>query len=118
MNLIQTIVMNKLFIILGAFFLSIIVSNASAQGCSDAGFCTMGAMKPDQKFEKKANIKLRSLEISHYYGLTRFKDAIFVYTADFGFSFGKKMQGQIKLPYQRTQGVLANTGGLSDISLA
>jgi hypothetical protein len=110
--------MNKLVLILSSLFVCLANTNILSQGCSDAGFCTMGAMKPDQKFEKKGNIKLRSVEVSHYYGLTRFKDKIFVYTADFGFAFGKKMQGQVKLPYQRTQGVLANKGGLSDISLS
>jgi hypothetical protein len=39
-----------------------------SQGCSDAGFCTMGAMKPDQPFNKKIEVRLRSMEISFYRG--------------------------------------------------
>ncbi len=41
---------------------------AFAQGCSDAGFCTMGAMKPDQDYSKKVDFKLRSLELNYYHG--------------------------------------------------
>ena len=93
-------------------------SFAQGQGCSDAGFCTMGAMKPDQKFEKKLNFKLRSVEISHYYGLTRFNDKIFAYTVDLTLGISPKTQAQIKLPYQRVSGPMAETHGLGDISLS
>ena len=48
----------------------------SAQGCSDAGFCTMGAMKPDQHFNRRVQIKLRSIEVAQYVGLTRFDDVV------------------------------------------
>ncbi len=34
------------------------------QGCSSAGFCTMGALKADQKFGIGKSIKLNYVEIS------------------------------------------------------
>lgn len=55
---------------------------AAAQGCSDAGFCTMGAMKPDQPFNKKVEFKLRSMEFSFYRGTTTTSPIIYVATAD------------------------------------
>jgi hypothetical protein len=91
---------------------------AQAQGCSDAGFCTMGAMKPDQKFHKKANFKLRAIEISQYYGYTKFDDHIVATNIDFNIGIGKKNTLQFKLPYQMVYGPLANTAGLGDISLS
>jgi hypothetical protein len=87
------------------------------QGCSDAGFCTMGAMKPDQPFNKKVELKLRSMEISFYRGSTSLTPVIYVATADLNFSLNSKTAFQIKLPYQGITGRLANTSGMGDISL-
>jgi len=88
-----------------------------AQGCSDAGFCTMGAMKPDQPFNKKIQMKLRSMEISFYRGTTTLTPIIYVATADMNFSLNDKTSFQIKLPYQMVEGRLASTSGMGDISL-
>ncbi len=90
---------------------------AFSQGCSDAGFCTMGAMKPDQPFNKKLAIKLRSIEIGFYRGTTPLTPIIYVATADFNFSLNSKTAFQVKLPYQAVRGQLANTSGVGDISL-
>ena len=91
--------------------------NAFGQGCSDAGFCTMGAMKPDQPYNKKMPIKLRSMEVSFYRGTTTLTPIIYVANIDASFSVGKKNSLQVKLPYQAVQGRLANTSGVGDISL-
>ena len=90
-----------------------------AQGCSDAGFCTMGALKPDQGYSKRASVKLRSIEFSQYIGVTRFKDIIFNYTVDFNIAVGRsdKTTVQVKMPYTYVEGVLKNTHGLGDLSL-
>ncbi len=89
-----------------------------AQGCSDAGFCTMGAMKPDQPFNKKIPVKLRSMEISFYRGTTTLSPVVYVTTADMSFNLlDNKTFVQLKLPYQSVSGNFGNTGGLSDISL-
>jgi hypothetical protein len=88
------------------------------QGCSDAGFCTMGAMKPDQPFNKKVPIRLRSMEISFYRGKTTLTPVVYVATADASFSlFDQKTTFQVKLPFQAVTGNFGNTSGLSDISL-
>jgi hypothetical protein len=87
------------------------------QGCSDAGFCTMGAMKPDQPYNKKVPIKLRSMEVSFYRGTTKLTPIVYVANIDASFSVGKKNSFQVKLPYQAVAGRLANTSGIGDISL-
>lgn len=92
-------------------------THSIAQGCSDAGFCTMGAMKPDQPFNKKVQLKLRSMEISFYRGTTTLTPIIYVATADMNFSLTSRTSFQVKLPYQMVKGRLANTSGLGDISL-
>lgn len=91
--------------------------NIFSQGCSDAGFCTMGAMKPDQHFNKKINLKLRSMEMGFYRGDTRLTPIIYSATADLNFSLNSKNTFQVKLPYQWVVGQLGKTKGLGDVSL-
>jgi hypothetical protein len=88
-----------------------------SQGCSDAGFCTMGAMKPDQPYNKKIKFKLRSMEISFYRGTTTLTPIVYMATADMNFSIGKKYTFQLKVPFQFVEGQLAKTSSLSDLSL-
>lgn len=89
-----------------------------AQGCSDAGFCSMGALRSDQKFSRRINFKLRSVEVGQYVGMTRFKDYILATTAEATFGFNAYNYVHVKLPYQTTLGQLANVSGLSDVSLS
>ena len=51
-------------------FTCFVSTQALSQGCSDAGFCTMGAMKPDQPYNKRLAVRLRSMEMSFYRGTT------------------------------------------------
>src|SRR5258708_15290664 len=90
---------------------------AHSQGCSDAGFCTMGAMKPDQPFNKKIRVKLRSMELSFYRGTTTLTPIVYVATADMNFSLNRKTTFQLKVPFQHIEVRLAKTSALSDLSL-
>jgi hypothetical protein len=89
---------------------------AMGQGCSDAGFCTMGAMRPNQSFNSQKAIKLRSVEFLQYVGVTKFKDVILTSLVDINVSVGKRGSIQLKLPYTFVSGSLGYTSGLSDIS--
>ncbi len=102
-------------------FLILIVISASfsalSQGCSDAGFCTMGALKPDQPFNKKLQFKLRSMELSFYRGTTTTTPVIYVATADLNFGITQKSSFQVKLPYMMVRnGNLGETQGATDLS--
>ena len=90
----------------------------SAQGCSDAGFCTMGAMRPDQSFNKKVKIRLRSIEVSYYRGKTTLSPMINVANLDATVGITNNLGLQFKIPYFRVNGNFANTKGLGDISLS
>lgn len=96
----------------------LVFSTNFSQGCSDAGFCTMGAMRPDQHFGNKTKIRLKSFEISQYMGISRFQDVINSTTAEFNILFNKNWNGQIKLPFYYMQGPLGSNKGLSDISIS
>ena len=108
--------------VIGIFLITVcsltISKQAFAQGCSDAGFCTMGAMRPDQAYSKRLDIKLRSLEINFYRGSSLLTPIIYVTTADFNFSINNKNFAQIKLPYQTATGSLGTLSGMGDISIS
>jgi hypothetical protein len=77
----------------------------------------MGALKPDQPFNKKVEFKLRSMEVSFYRGKTTLTPMVYVATADFNFSLNEKNAFQIKVPYQYVKGNFGTANSLSDISL-
>ncbi len=77
----------------------------------------MGAMKPDQPFNKKLQLRLNAVELSFYRGTTTLTPVIYVATADLSFQLNSKNSFQVKLPYQAVTGRLANTSGMGDISL-
>ena len=109
--------MKNCFLIVFTFSI-VTFSSAWSQGCSDAGFCTMGAMKPDQPFHKNIPIKLRSMEVSFHRGKTILSPVVFVGTLDINFNIvDDKTFFQVKLPYQAVKGNFGKTSGLSDISL-
>ena len=89
-----------------------------SQGCSDAGFCTMGAMKPDQAYSKNINFKLRSIEISQYRGTTTLSPVIFVTNLDASIGITDRLGFQFKLPYQWTSGNFGTSSGIGDLSLS
>lgn len=97
--------------------LLVALSETFSQGCSDAGFCTMGAMKPDQPFSKKISMRLRSMELSFYHATTITTVRISSITADLNFGLNDKYSLQVKIPYLIANGRFAQTSGLSDISL-
>lgn len=104
-------------ILLSAALTLLVCGYVAAQGCSDAGFCTMGAMKPDQPFNKKIEFRLRSMELSFYRATTTLTPIIMVATADLNFGINRKTFLQVKLPYQTASGSLGSTSGPGDISL-
>ncbi len=91
-----------------------------AQGCSDAGFCTMGAMKPDQHLKTQRTAKLLSMQVSQYVARTKFEDYICATTLEANIALGStnKNSMQVKLPYMVIFNFLENTQGLGDISLS
>jgi hypothetical protein len=105
----------RIKVILISLFLS---GQALAQGCSDAGFCTMGAMKPDQAYSNKIDFKLRSIELSYYKGNTTTSAVVAVTNLDVSFGITEKTGFQIKLPYQWTSGSLGKAAGMGDVSLS
>ncbi|WMN10930.1 hypothetical protein QYS49_36550 [Marivirga salinae] len=108
-------VKHKLLIFFTLFYLPYL---GFSQGCSDAGFCTMGAMKPAQDFNKKIPVKLRSIGLTLYEGQTNTSPIIRAAIVDFGLLIAGEYDLQVKVPYMRVDGNFASTSGLGDISLS
>lgn len=96
------------------------------QGCSDAGFCTMGAMRPNQKFNKSLNLKIRTIEYTSYGGVADFKlgtpsrkiyDYFSSQMVDANIGISEKAVVQLKLPINSTIGNLDTKTGLSDLTV-
>ena len=87
------------------------IEKLPGQGCSDAGICTLGSsLKKDQTFDRF------SFAINQSLGSGEQKVNVYNTQIEISKSVFKKAQIQLKLPYIFTQGNLAKTQGLGDIS--
>lgn len=113
--------MKKIFL---TILLLIIGLEGFSQGCSDAGFCTMGAMRPDQNYRTESLIKLKAIEFNQYRGKTTLSPVVWVTTLDVTVGINTRNFIQIKIPYQHISGKLTKFGdneavnGMGDISLS
>ncbi|MFY0686085.1 MAG: hypothetical protein JXQ90_02920 [Cyclobacteriaceae bacterium] len=108
--------MVKKILLLGPMVLFTIL--AVGQGCSDAGFCTMGAMRPDQHYNKRVVLKLRSLEYNYYRGQSTLTPIITAHTLEFNASLLEKNTVQLKVPYMFVDGSMGKNNGIGDISIS
>jgi hypothetical protein len=107
--------MRKFFLLLFfLFFYQLLL----AQGCSDAGFCTMGAMRPNQHFRPRLNIRLRSVEVTQYYAHTKFGDNILSRIVDLNLGISRKTSIHLKVLHTDVWGRLPTNRGFGDISLS
>jgi len=101
-----------------AILFSLYFQASFSQGCSDAGFCTMGAMRPDQHQAKSFNLKLNAMEFTQHFGATEFGDYLLSYIVDADFTINPKTTFHFKLPYTIIFNRMPTTNGLGDISLS
>lgn len=78
----------------------------------------MGAMRPDQEYNKNLDVKLRSVEITGYRGKSLLSPVIYSVSANVNVSLTDRMTFQVKVPYQAVQGNFGKTNGMSDLSLS
>ena len=104
------------FLLISFYFLTMTVT--VSQGCSDAGFCTMGAMRPDQAYNKRIDFRLRSIEYNFYRGKSNTSAIIYAHTVELNASLGTRNTVQFKIPYMHINGNLGNNQGIGDISIS
>lgn len=101
------------------FFLLFLYSlRVFPQGCSDAGFCTMGAMRPDQHKSQHLNLRLNALEFTQHFGATKFGDYLLSYIVDADFALNAKSTLHFKLPYTFVFNKLPLVHGVGDFSFS
>ncbi|MEM9896178.1 MAG: hypothetical protein AAF789_07385 [Bacteroidota bacterium] len=108
--------MRYVIVLAASFFL--LSGTVFSQGCSDAGFCTMGAMKPDQNFNRQLNLKLRTISFQYYRGKSTASVVVDSWTMEAVIGLNDLSSVQIKVPYQMTEGRLGSNQGIGDISLS
>ena len=116
-----TNILKKIFHNICLMILSILLflpSKSVAQGCSSAGFCTMGVLKADQKFSSIRNLKLNYIEFNQLVAFSGLGEDIHATTIDAAFSMGEKNQLQVRIPYVFVNGPFANTRGVGDVYIA
>jgi hypothetical protein len=95
------------------FLLFFGISNSQAQGCSDAGFCSMG-----NGFKNQEEYIKNNLEVGLVYGVGEENTTIFsqyaTYTRDLSDSFAMSL----KLTSAFANGDLGSNGGLGDVFLS
>lgn len=96
-----------------------VAASTLAQGCSDSGFCTMGALRPDQPYSERVKIKLHSIEITQHLGTTKYGDWIHASFVDANFTIGKKNSFQLRAPaYMVIGGNMPTVRGWGDTYLS
>jgi len=95
--------------------LIVIQHQSKSQGCSDAGFCTIGALQPQQLSDTafKNNFKL-----ALSYGQGEQGTTIFQTIPEIELSFFKNNLIQLKVPFLFINGNLGNNNGVGDISFS
>ncbi len=86
-----------------------------AQGCSDAGFCTIGAL---QQRETNDSSYKHTAKLSLSYGIGEQGTVIFQTIPEVDFSFFKNNSIQLKIPYSFINGNLGNTNGIGDLAFS
>jgi len=106
--------MNKIIILLTGILFSISIKSFS-QGCSDAGFCTIGSLATstakDSSFKHLA-------KLSFSYSIGEQSTTHIHVIPELEFSFFKNNMLQIKVPYISVNGNLGSGSGIGDLSFS
>lgn len=111
--------MIKYFLITISIVLLLNSNHIFAQGCSDAGICTTGALNPENDNERHSYIKNKfTIDYMLYYQIykeTHHEQGI---TIGFNYHLNNRNSFQIKTAYSMRESPLTTTNGIGDITLA
>lgn len=107
--------MSRSLIYLTLFTLSIASWQVSAQGCSDAGFCTIDAFKPGES--DSTNRPINQIKVGAFFGSADYSILVSGAYVEYNRSFGKKVGMDVKLTSLAQSGNDISVFGLSDLFL-
>lgn len=90
-------------------------NNSYSQGCSDAGFCTMGSLQPAEVAD---SVHRQHFKITFSYGAGEEDVVIMQVIPELELSFLKKNFLQIKIPYSSATGNLSDNSGMGDLAFS
>lgn len=111
----------KIRILLFSFFLFHYSTHTIAQGCSDAGVCTMGAphlYTGDSVNTSNEKVSSINYKVTQSVGLGEQNTLHLLSVAELNWKLNTAIYLQLKLPYLVNIGNLANTNGIGDLSLS
>ncbi|TND05101.1 MAG: hypothetical protein FD123_3721 [Bacteroidetes bacterium] len=103
------------------FFLLVLLQTfrLHAQGCSDAGVCSMGAMEQQSgEADTTGNIYRNSLKLAAGFGMGEQATAVFQLTPEIELGLSPVLRLQLKMPLTRVNGNLGAASGTGDVSLS
>jgi hypothetical protein len=104
--------------ILLSIFLLGLLKQSNAQGCSDAGVCTLHSIKNNAEGHETKKGKKNDLTIGFGYGKGERSTNNYTWYAEYTRSLSKRTSVTGKLSYGAISGELANTSGLGDLFLS
>ena len=108
--------MKKIF--LSAFILFVVAANVNAQGCSDAGVCTIHSIKNNTVNRSENDNSVNEVVIGFNFG--KGEKSVSYYTSEIEYTRSVSNHTSVtgKLEYRAIAGGLANTNGLGDLFLS
>jgi hypothetical protein len=109
--------MYKTILTLTSSFILLSINDVKAQGCSDAGVCSMGNIESNHTYIKDSTKNTYSIRIGQGFGLGEQSVINALTNIDLSANFNK-FYLQLKIPYAYNSGNLGQVNGFSDISLS
>ena len=100
------------------FLLLLSVRNLNAQGCSDAGVCSIHSIKNNAEAHESKEGKKNDLSVGFGYGIGERSTDNYTWYAEYTRTITKRTSVTGKLSYAAISGELANTSGLGDLFLS
>ncbi len=110
--------MTKIITLLSVAILACNINKADAQGCSDAGVCTIHAIKNNTESEGSTGKTKNELVIGFSFGKGERKTNDYTGSVEYTRSLGNQTSITGKLNFSAVGGELANTTGLGDLFLS
>ena len=107
--------MKRIFFVLIGF---VITNNSNAQGCSDAGVCTLQSIKNNAEGYQSNDGKKNDLSIGFAYGIGERSTNNYTGYLEYTRSFTQRTSVTGKFGYSLINGELANTNGPTDLFLS
>ena len=108
--------MKRIFVL--AFISIVLIDRSSAQGCSDAGVCTLHSIKNNAEGHESKNGKNNDVSVGFAYGIGERATNNYTGYVEYTRTITKKTSVTGKLGYSFITGELANTNGLTDLFLS